>query len=139
MPRVVEIYRYPVKGLSAEPLERALLSVGEVIPFDRAYAIENGPSAFDPGSPRHIAKIAFLMLMRNEALAELDTRFDERTRTLTIQRNGALLAEGCLDTERGRRAIEIFFEEFSAAELRGPVRVLSARQGRLAHQSRERA
>lgn len=126
MPRVVEIYRYPVKGLSAEPLERVALSAGEVIPFDRAYAIENGPSGFDPRSPRHFPKIAFLMLMRNERLAELRTRFDESTHTLTIRRDGVVLAEGRLDTDDGRRTIESFFEEFAVGDLHGPAKVLSA-------------
>src|SRR5690349_21218689 len=103
MPHIAEIYRYPVKGLSAEPRQRVSVSVGEVIPFDRAYAIENGPSGFNPELPEHVPKIAFLMLMRHERLAELHTRFDEATNTLTIRRNGAIVAEGRLDLEAGRR------------------------------------
>ena len=126
MARIVEIYRYPVKGLSAEPLERVSIDVGEVIPFDRVYAIENGPSPFDPKSPKWISKIAFLMLMRHERLAQLRTHFDERTHNLTIRRDGVMLAEGWLDTEQGRRAIETFFDAFSAEDLQGPARVLSA-------------
>ena len=46
--RVAALYRYPVKGLSAEALAAAVVLPGETIPFDRAYAIENGPSGFDP-------------------------------------------------------------------------------------------
>ena len=125
MARIVEIYRYPVKGLSAERLQQVSLGAGEVIPFDRAFAIENGPSGFDPRSPKHIPKAAFLMLMRHEKLAELETRFDEETRSLVVCRNGVVLAEGRLDTEVGKRAIEAFFDEFSADELRGPARVIS--------------
>ena len=41
------------------------------MPFDRAYAIENGPGRFDPEHPAHLPKINFLMLMRNERLATL--------------------------------------------------------------------
>ena len=47
------------------------LSPGETLPFDRAYAIENGPGRFDPQAPRHLPKIKFLMLMRDERLATL--------------------------------------------------------------------
>ena len=126
MPRVADIYRYPFKGLSAERMDRVSLSVGEVIPFDRAFAIENGPSGFDPTSPQHVRKIAFLMLMRNERLAELSTRFDERTQTLAIHKGGALVLESRLDTEDGQQAVETFFEKFSAEELRGPAKILSA-------------
>ena len=126
MPRVARICRYPVKGLSAETLDRVALTAGETLPFDRAFAIENGPSGFDPAVPRHLQKSAFLMLMRNERLAELSTRFDEGTRTLTIRHGGKVVAEGRLDTAEGRRAIEAFFNTFSAADLRGPAQVLAA-------------
>ncbi|MEE8099166.1 MAG: MOSC N-terminal beta barrel domain-containing protein, partial [Hyphomicrobium sp.] len=46
-PTIRGVYRYPVKGLSPEPLERVELKAGETVPFDRAYAIENGPGRFD--------------------------------------------------------------------------------------------
>src|ERR1051325_3839840 len=70
-----KVYRYPVKGLSAEPLERALLTPGQTIAGDRRYAIENGPSGFDPAAPAYFPKQRFLMLMRNERLARLHTPF----------------------------------------------------------------
>jgi uncharacterized protein YcbX len=107
-------------------LESTVLSAGEVIPFDRAYAIENGPSAFNPQEPKWISKIVFLMLMRQENLAELQTQFDETTQTLTIRRDGKVLVEGRLDREEGRQAIEAFFNAFSANDLNGPAKVLSA-------------
>jgi uncharacterized protein YcbX len=126
MPRVARIYRYPVKGLSAERLEQVELTARETLPFDRAYAIENGPSGFDRSTPRHLQKTAFLMLMRNERLAELKTEFDDATQTLTVRQGGNVAAEGRLDTADGRRMIEVFFDRFSAGDLRGPARVLSA-------------
>ena len=69
--QVASLYRYPVKGLSPEALESVALGPGETLPFDRAYAIENGPGRFDPDPPRHLPKINFLMLMRDERLATL--------------------------------------------------------------------
>src|SRR5215467_4435837 len=68
------IYRYPIKGLSPEPLVRTALGVGATLPADRLYAIENGPSDFDPAAPRYRPKQAYLMLMRNERLARLRSR-----------------------------------------------------------------
>jgi uncharacterized protein YcbX len=126
MPTVASIYRYPVKGLSAEAMTSVNLTAGETIPFDRAYAIENGPSSFDPTAPRTLPKIHYLMLMRNERLAELDTRFDDASRTLTVHREDIVVAEGRLDREDGRRAIEAFFDAFEADELRGPAKLLEA-------------
>ncbi len=126
MPKIVSIYRYPVKGLSPEPLVSVSVEAGETLPFDRAWAIENGPSKFDPAAPKHLPKIAFLMLMRNERLAALATAFDEATRTLTIRRDGKIVAEGCLETAEGRAALEAFFKAYEADELRGAARIVSA-------------
>jgi len=126
MVTVTDIYRYPVKGLSAEALPRVALTPGQTIPFDRGWAIENGASGFDPADPKTLPKICFLMLMRNERLAELATSFNEVTSALTIRRDGAVVAEGRLDTEDGRRTLEAFLRTFSADDLRGEPRVLAA-------------
>jgi uncharacterized protein len=125
-PRLQAIYRYPVKGLSPEPLERTALAVCETLPADRLYAIENGPSGFDPAAPRHQPKQRYLMLMRNERLARLRTRFHDASHILTIEAEGREAARGDLRTPAGRAAIEHFFARFCADELRGAPRVLSA-------------
>ena len=125
-PRVQAIYRYPVKGLSAEALPRTSLAPGQTLPADRRYAIENGPSGFDPATPAYFPKIRFLMLMRNERLARLETRYDEATHVLTIREGGREVARGDLATAEGRATIEDFFRAFSADELRGAPRVLQA-------------
>lgn len=124
--RIAAIHRYPVKGLSPEPLPRITLSPGQTLPADRMYAIENGPSGFDPAAPQYFPKQRFLMLMRNERLAALETHFDEATHTLTIALNGAEAARGDLRTAEGRAAIEGFFARYSADELRGPPKVLQS-------------
>ena len=125
-PRVTSIYRYPVKGLSAEKLPGTVLAPGQTVPADRLYAIENGPSGFDRAAPAYIPKNRFLMLMRNERLARLDTHFDDATHMLTVRHGGRAAARGDLRTPAGRQAIEAFFAGFCADELRGPPRVLHA-------------
>ena len=124
--RISEIYRYPVKGLSPERLEHVRLEPGQPLPADRKYAIENGPSGFDPAAPAHVSKTKFLMLMFNERLAALDTRYDDATDTLIIHGEGRELARGELSTKQGRLAIEAFFRRFMPAELRGAPKVLQA-------------
>jgi uncharacterized protein YcbX len=124
--KIQAIYRYPVKGLSPEPMQRARLEVGETLPGDRLYAIENGPSPFDPALPRHQPKTRYLMLMRNERLATLKTRFDAPNRTLVIVWQGREAARGDLGTPQGRGAIERFFADFCPDELRGPPKLLHA-------------
>ena len=92
------IYRYPVKGLSPEPYQRVLLRTGQTLPNDRRYAIENGPSGFDPAAPKWLPKAYFLMLMRNERLAALQTHYDDDTSVLTICHDGRDAVQGNLET-----------------------------------------
>ena len=120
------IYRYPVKGLSPEPYQRALLRTGQTLPNDRRYAIENGPSGFDPAAPKWLPKAYFLMLMRNERLAALQTHYDDDTSVLTICHDGRDAVQGNLETEQGRAAIERYLSDYCASELKGSPKVLSA-------------
>ncbi|WP_243370425.1 MOSC domain-containing protein [Microvirga solisilvae] len=127
--RIASLQRYPVKGLSPETLESAALDKGGYFPGDRVFAIENGPAGFDPSNPQHQPKIKFLMLMRNESLARLKTRYLDRITTLFIEDGGREVARGDLSTEQGRLAIEAFFRRFMPKELRGPPKVLTSPEG----------
>lgn len=126
MPTITSLYRYPVKGLSPEPLDRATLSAGHYFPGDRLFAVENGPSGFDEAAPEHQPKIKYLMLMRNERLAGLRTQYHDATRELSIGHEGREAVRGDLATKEGRLAIEAFFRRFMPDELRGPPKVLTA-------------
>jgi uncharacterized protein YcbX len=125
-PRVSALYRYPVKGLTPEPLQRVALTAGQTLPHDRAWAIENGAGRFDPAAPRHLPKINFLMLMRDERLATLEARLNDATGTLTIQRDGTQVARGQLTTPLGRQLIEQFVAAYMKSELRGAPKIVHA-------------
>jgi uncharacterized protein YcbX len=124
--QIAGIYRYPVKGLTPEQLTRAALEVGQTLKSDRRYAIENGPSGFDPAAPKWLPKPHFLMLQRDEWLAALQTHFDDASHVLTIRRDGAIAVQGDLETAEGRAAIERFFAGQYAAEIRGPLKILTS-------------
>ena len=123
---LASIYRYPVKGLSPEPLEKVVLSSGEGLPQDRRFAIAHGSTRIDPSAPTWMPKSNFLMLARNERLARLKTRFDEATGTLTIQRDGKTVASGNLQEVAGRAIIEQFFAAYMGSEARGAPRLMEA-------------
>jgi uncharacterized protein YcbX len=123
--QIASLYRYPVKGLSPQPLPSVALGIGQTLPADRRYAIENGPSGFDPAAPAWLPKSHYLMLMRNERLAGLQTHFDDDTHLLTIREHGQMAVRGDLETPEGRAAIEAFFAANFASELKGPPKVLS--------------
>jgi len=125
-PRLAGLFRYPVKGLTPESMAGAALKVGDTLPFDRAYAIENGPGRFDPAAPRHLPKINFLMLMRDERLATLRSRFEDASETLTISRDGKPVVRGQLTTPLGRQLVEQFLAAYMKGELRGPPKIVHA-------------
>src|SRR5260370_40389054 len=83
--------------------------VGQPLPADRRYAIENGPSGFDPAAPAWMPKSQFLMLMRNERLAGVQTHFEDSNNLLTIRDGGKVAARGKPETAEGRGAIGGFF------------------------------
>lgn len=121
-----EIFRYPVKGLSPEKLDFADLAAGETLFSDRAWAIEQGAAQFDQDAPRHFPKAKFLMLMRDEKLAALETRFEDATSTLTVKRGGKQVCRAQLSTPVGRGIAEQFFAAYLGPALPGKARVVSA-------------
>jgi len=123
--RITGIYRYPVKGFSPEAVDMVRLQPGQTLPHDRAYAIENGPTGFDPAAPSNFPKIRFLMLMRDERIARLKTRFDPQTTLWRIELDGETVIEGRLADAGDRAAIETWIARHFAAELRGPPRILA--------------
>ena len=96
------------------------------MPGDRLYAIQNGPSGFDPSAPAYLSKQHFLMLMKNERLAALRTAFDQASHVLRIQDGESEAAQGDLRTDKGRAEIENFFATSFADELQGAPKILHA-------------
>lgn len=123
---VSELYRYPVKGLAPQQLDKTELTPGETIPFDRAWAIENGRGRFDPENAQTLPKINFLMLMRNERLAALDIEFNDKDQTLTLMRDGRSVVKGALATPLGKQLIEQFMGSFMEQDLRGAPHIVHA-------------
>jgi hypothetical protein len=110
MATIARIYRYPVKGLSAEPLQRVALAAGEGLPLDRKFALARAGTAFDPEDPKWLPKSRFLMLMRDERLAELRVAYDDRRGRLTVDDDGRREVDADIRSAAGLDALERFFE-----------------------------
>ena len=123
---ITNIYRYPVKGLSGEALERAELAVRQCLPHDRRFAIALGTTEFDPAQPQWLSKSHFIMLMRDAALAKLATSFDPARGTLTIAEGGRIILCASLTEREGCERIARFFDEFMGGAVAGPLRVVEA-------------
>ncbi len=120
--RIEHLYRYPVKGLSAEALEAIGIEEGECIPWDRAFALAQGDAAFDPAAPHWLPKSNFMCQMKNARIAALRAGFQPASGTLTIRApDGAEIAENAL-TEAGRARIGAFLTGFLDGEARGAPR-----------------
>lgn len=107
--RLRGIFRYPVKGLRPEPLDRVSLRPGKGVPVDRRFALALPDGAVDPTRPAWAPKRNFLMLMRDEALAPLGAAYREDTRRLAILEGARRVVEADLDRQGGRDDLEVFF------------------------------
>jgi uncharacterized protein len=130
MPAVVaRLYRYPVKGLSAESLPAVSLLPDRGLPLDRAFALALSPAAADPGRPGWLPKNHFATLVRHERLAALDARYDADTGVLALHRNGRKVAQGAIGTPIGRAMIEDFFRAYLKNEVAAPPRLVGSVDG----------
>jgi hypothetical protein len=123
---VVAIYRYPVKGLSAETMDRVVLTPGECLPHDRRFAIALGSTRFDPEHPEWLPKTHFIMLMRDEKLAQLQTHFDVESGVLAIAENGWVLLRAQINAAKGCELVAEFFTNFLGDATKRPLRVVAA-------------
>lgn len=120
--RIEHLYRYPVKGLTAEALESVAVAPGGTLPWDRAFALAQGDAPFDPAAPRWLAKTHFMCLMANARAALLRASFDAATGMLLIRApDGDTIAESPL-TEAGRGRIGAWLAGFLGPEARGAPR-----------------
>ena len=86
------------------------------------------PPASTPPRPRYQPKQRYLMLMRNERLARLRTRYRRREPHAGDRtRQAAKPRAATCSTPDGRATIERFFADFCADELRGPPRCCTRR------------
>ncbi len=116
--RIEYLYRYPVKGLTAEALEQTEVAAGQAIPWDRAFALAHGDSGFDPAAPVWLPKYNFLCQMKHAKAAALFSVFEPGTGRLTIRsRDGATVSANAL-TEAGRAEIGGFLAAYMGEEAR---------------------
>lgn len=117
--RIEFLYRYPVKGLTAEALDSAEVEQGGCIPWDRAFALAQGDSGFDPEQPRWLQKQNFMCLMKNARIAALFSFFEPRSGMLAIRApDGSAVVENAL-TEAGRQRIGSFLTNYLGEDAHG--------------------
>lgn len=123
---VAAIFRHPVKGFTPEPLQTVKLAPGEGFPFDRLWAVENGPCGFDPDAPAFVPKQKFTVLAQIARVAAARTSYDEATGVLHVTADGAPDFSGRLDDARTCERFADWLTVFLGEDVRGPLKVLKA-------------
>ena len=118
MPRVVALYRYPVKGGTPEACDSLTVLAEGRIAGDRALGFRFADSGLPDTawSKKH----GYAALVNTPALARLAMRFDAGTRQLRIENGDALLADENIDGA-GRRRLAAAVERFVLAQADNPL------------------
>jgi uncharacterized protein YcbX len=123
--QVAGLYRHPVKGFTPERLARVDLAAGQCFPGDRLYAVEDGPSGFDPAAPDHVSKMKFTVLAKIPAVAKARTAYDDATGVLTARAEGQCDFAGDLRGQDGRRGFAAWLTGLLGDAVQGPLRVIA--------------
>ena len=123
---VAGLFRHPVKGFTPEPLQAVALAPGQGFPFDRVWAVENGPSGFDPAQPAWISKSKFAVLAQIPKVAAARTRLDEAAGVLHAAAPGVREIAVRLGDPAGREAFAAWLTRLLGEDAAGPLKVVEA-------------
>lgn len=126
---IAAIYRHPVKGFTPERLNHADLAPDQGFPFDRLWAVENGPSGYDPAAPAFTPKQKFTVLAAIPQVAAVRTRLDDDGGVFHAEAPGAPPFAGRLEDDAERAGFERWLTGVLAEEARGPLKVVRATGG----------
>ena len=117
--RVEHLFRYPVKGLTAEALDEVALAIGQCIAHDRRFALAQGDAPFDPAAPAWLAKQNFACMMAHPRVVLIRAGFDAHDRLLSLTAPGQAPIAADPTTPAGRIAIGVWLTTFLGHEARG--------------------
>lgn len=108
--KVIDLYRHPVKSFTPERLDSVEVNGGKV-QGDRVLGFRFGDQgALDDWAWRR--KINFISLSNTPAMALLDLSYDDDTRTLRLNYEGDIFAEGSIDSKEDRLNLSEALGEF---------------------------
>jgi uncharacterized protein YcbX len=122
--RIAALYRHPIKGFTPQKVAEAFLEAGRAFPGDRLWAVEDGPSGFDPDQPRHISKSRFTVLAKIPDVALAHTDYDVDTGELVASAPGHPDFRGRLAEAAGKTAFAAWLTDLLGEEASGPLKVL---------------
>ncbi len=136
--QILELWRYPIKGIGGSQANSATLAPDDYFPNDRHFAISIGDEKIDGAKPgAWFQKAHFLQLMSHEVLAEYicDYRTDGAEPALELFHRG----RSCLlinpGSDNGRRLFENFIVNNFGKYLRGQPRLMQRKDQAYTDQS----
>lgn len=123
---VAALYRHPIKGFTPERLNTAALSAGACFPNDRLFAVENGPSGFDPAAPAFVPKQKFTVLAAIAEVARARTAYDDATGVMTATAPGLPAFSGRLAEPADAEAFAAWVGQLIGDEAKGPLKLVQA-------------
>ena len=118
MPRVVALYRYPVKGFTPEARESLTVLPEGRIAGDRALAFRFADSDLPPEAWSR--KYGFAVLVNTPGLARITACFDEQRRRLRLTLGDSVLADETLD-DAGREKLAAAVERYALTLADNPL------------------
>jgi GntR family transcriptional regulator / MocR family aminotransferase len=128
MVAVSKIYRYPIKGLSAQPLSSVVLEADKPFPQDRIFALARPGAPIDKDDPKWAKKGLFVMLMLDENLARVNTSLDVESLVLTMKQGNQQVMAVQLGDDADRTKVENFFWQL-VPTLRAPPALIRSAGG----------
>jgi len=120
------LYRYPVKGLTPEHLDRVALEAGRAFPADRLFALAKPTGAYDAANFVPLSKREYFVLLNTDRLAGLAASYDPASRTMRVTVQGHPVLEADFATAEGRAEfVELYAR---VADLPDGVRPVLAEQ-----------
>jgi uncharacterized protein YcbX len=107
--RIAHLYRYPIKGLSPQPLNTVALCAGGGFPFDRMFALARPDGLYNETQFVPLPKRQYFMLMKDERLAGLETHLDVNSLVLTVRVRGHDVLTADLGTDEGVLQLREFY------------------------------
>jgi uncharacterized protein YcbX len=123
---IQSLWRYPVKGFTPERLDAATLTAGAYFPCDRIYAVEDGPSGFDPAAPKFVSKQKFTVLAKIAEVARARTAYDEASGRFSVMTDGRPAFQAVLTEASGREAFCAWLTDFLGEAATGPLKMVQS-------------
>lgn len=123
---IEHLYRYPIKGLSAEALDATTLSAGQGFPLDRTFALTNGAWVFEAQGYAPRPKTDFLVQVNLEQMAEYHSVYDAARHRLTLRGPEGRTEQFALDEPADLAALSALFHARFHERLQGLPQLVAA-------------